>query len=69
MYKDTYPLLTCMVPPLKKQNQLLPHYLVSESEQLPKISQYFLKYNQNKKQKQKKDFSFNRARVAFSCYL
>lgn len=41
MYKDTYPLLTCMVPPLKKQNQLLPHDLVSESEQLPKISHYF----------------------------
>ena len=29
---DTYPLFTSMVPPLEKQNQLLPHYLVTARE-------------------------------------
>lgn len=31
--KDTYPLFTSMIPPLKKQNQLLPHDLVAEIQQ------------------------------------
>lgn len=42
--RDTYSLFTRVVPPLEKQNQLLPHDLVAEIEQqlFSKLRHYFV---------------------------
>lgn len=32
--RGTYPLFSCMIPPLEKQNQLLPHDLVTKTKSI-----------------------------------